>query len=115
MLCENRKIGLRSRRSLLAIWPHWLLKEFQLKTILMMFEGQLVRFMQVLSNVFWIVLGFQLIFVITSLAGMETVFPDKQEKAQQEIDTVIGHNRLPEFSDRNSLPYLDALFQEVLR
>jgi hypothetical protein len=44
-----------------------------------------------------------------------TLFPDKQEKAQQELDTVIGHNRLPEFSDRSSLPYLDALLQEVLR
>jgi cytochrome P450 len=44
-----------------------------------------------------------------------TLFPDKQEKAQQEIDTVVGPNRLPEFSDRASLPYLEAVLQEVLR
>ena len=44
-----------------------------------------------------------------------TLFPDKQEKAQQEIDTVVGHDRLPVFSDRSSLPYVDALLQEVLR
>ena len=44
-----------------------------------------------------------------------TLFPDKQKKAQQEIDTVIGLNRLPEFSDRGSLPYVEALVQEVLR
>jgi cytochrome P450 len=44
-----------------------------------------------------------------------TVFPDKQQKAQQEIDTVVGLNRLPEFSDRSSLPYVEAVLQEVLR
>jgi hypothetical protein len=44
-----------------------------------------------------------------------TLFPDKQEKAQQEIDTVVGRNRLPEFSDRGSLPYLEAVLQEVFR
>jgi hypothetical protein len=44
-----------------------------------------------------------------------TLFPDKQEKAQQEMDTVVGRNRLPEFSDRDSLHYLEALLQEVLR
>jgi cytochrome P450 len=44
-----------------------------------------------------------------------TLFPDKQAKAQQEIDAVVGSNRLPSFSDRNSLPYLEAMFQEVLR
>ena len=44
-----------------------------------------------------------------------TLFPDKQEKARQEMDTVVGRNRLPEFSDRASLPYLDAVLQEVFR
>jgi cytochrome P450 len=44
-----------------------------------------------------------------------TLFPDKQEKAQQELDAVVGLNWLPEFSDRSSLPYLDAVLQEVLR
>jgi hypothetical protein len=43
------------------------------------------------------------------------LFPDKQEKAQNEIDAVVGRNRLPEFSDRSSLPYVDALLQEVFR
>jgi cytochrome P450 len=44
-----------------------------------------------------------------------TLFPDKQAKAQQEMDAVVGPNRLPSFNDRDSLPYLEALFQEVLR
>jgi cytochrome P450 len=44
-----------------------------------------------------------------------TLFPDKQQKAQQEIDAIIGLTRLPEFSDRSSLPYIEAMLQEVLR
>ncbi|KAG7096145.1 hypothetical protein E1B28_006818 [Marasmius oreades] len=40
---------------------------------------------------------------------------DAQKKAQAEIDRVIGHQRLPEFSDRESLPYVEALYREVLR
>ena len=44
-----------------------------------------------------------------------TLFPDKQAKAQQELDAVVGSNRLPSFSDRSSLPYVEAMFQEVLR
>ncbi len=36
-------------------------------------------------------------------------------KAQEEIDTVVGRDRLPEFSDRASLPYTNALLEEVYR
>jgi cytochrome P450 len=41
--------------------------------------------------------------------------PDIQEKAQIEIDRVIGRVRLPEYSDRPNLPYLEAIYREVLR
>ena len=44
-----------------------------------------------------------------------TVFPDAQRKAQEEIDRVIGQNRLPSFEDRENLPYIDATVKEVLR
>ncbi|KAG1863085.1 cytochrome P450 [Suillus subluteus] len=44
-----------------------------------------------------------------------TLFPDVQKKAQAEIDTVVGPDRLPSFSDRPSLPYIEALAKEVLR
>jgi hypothetical protein len=44
-----------------------------------------------------------------------TRFPDKQAKVQHEIDTFVGSSRLPSFSDRDSLPYFEALYQEVLR
>ncbi|CAH0024773.1 unnamed protein product [Clonostachys rhizophaga] len=43
------------------------------------------------------------------------LFPDVQQKAQQEIDKVIGNERLPDFSDRHQLPYVSALVSETLR
>ncbi|KAF7346417.1 O-methylsterigmatocystin oxidoreductase [Mycena sanguinolenta] len=43
------------------------------------------------------------------------VHPDVQKKAQTEIDTVIGTHRLPGFEDRPSLPYIEALYREVMR
>ncbi|KAF9260384.1 cytochrome P450 [Marasmius fiardii PR-910] len=41
--------------------------------------------------------------------------PDVQRKAQAEIDAVIGSDRLPGFSDRDRLPYVNAVVTEALR
>ncbi|KAF8513269.1 cytochrome P450, partial [Gautieria morchelliformis] len=41
--------------------------------------------------------------------------PEVQKKAQAELDAVVGPNRLPEFEDRNDLPYINALCKEILR
>jgi cytochrome P450 len=41
--------------------------------------------------------------------------PEVQKRAQEELDTVIGHGRLPTMDDRSRLPYMDALLLEVLR
>ncbi|KAK7458733.1 hypothetical protein VKT23_009733 [Stygiomarasmius scandens] len=43
------------------------------------------------------------------------LFPDVQKKAQDELDVVVGTSRLPTFSDRDSLPYLNAIQREVMR
>ncbi|KAI6165786.1 cytochrome P450 [Pisolithus thermaeus] len=43
------------------------------------------------------------------------LFPETQAKAQEEIDRVIGNDRLPEFKDRQNLPYVEAVFLEILR
>ena len=42
-------------------------------------------------------------------------YPDVYRKAQEEIDRVIGRDRLPDLSDRASLPYLEALVTELYR
>ena len=43
------------------------------------------------------------------------VNPDAMRKAQAEIDTIIGPERLPTLSDRDQLPYVQALFLETVR
>jgi cytochrome P450 len=42
-------------------------------------------------------------------------FPDAAKRAQQEIDAVVGPDRLPEWQDRPNLPYVEALIQELHR
>ncbi|KIM58364.1 hypothetical protein SCLCIDRAFT_28145 [Scleroderma citrinum Foug A] len=41
-----------------------------------------------------------------------TLFPETQKKAQAEIDAVIGTDRLPSYSDRESLPFVEAVIKE---
>jgi len=42
-------------------------------------------------------------------------YPNVYQKAQEEIDRIIGRERLPELTDRGSLPYLEALVMELYR
>ncbi|XP_077868074.1 cytochrome P450 1A1-like [Saccoglossus kowalevskii] len=42
-------------------------------------------------------------------------YPDVQTKVQNEIDDVIGLDRLPLLSDKGKLPYCDAVIHEVMR
>lgn len=44
-----------------------------------------------------------------------TLYPDIQLKAQEELDRVIGSDRLPLSSDKGTLPYIDALVKETHR
>ncbi|KAK0187384.1 cytochrome P450 [Armillaria mellea] len=44
-----------------------------------------------------------------------SLYPDIQRKVQAEVLRVVGTNRLPTFSDRPHLPYVDALINEVYR
>ncbi|CEN62725.1 hypothetical protein ASPCAL09357 [Aspergillus calidoustus] len=43
------------------------------------------------------------------------VFPDVQKMAQDEIDKVVGTDRLPDIEDMESLPYIRACVKESLR
>lgn len=44
-----------------------------------------------------------------------TLFPEAQKRAQEEIDRVVGCDRLPDFDDRENLRYIDAIYKECLR
>ena len=52
----------------------------------------------------------QKIFILTM-----ALHPHVQKRAQQEIDLVVGTDRMPTFEDRPSMPYIEALLREVLR
>lgn len=52
---------------------------------------------------------------ISALFLLLALNPTALQKAQAEIDAVIGPSRLPTFEDRSSLPYVDAVVKEVLR
>lgn len=41
--------------------------------------------------------------------------PRVWKRAQAEIDAVLGIHRLPEFQDRQSLPYVEAIMRETFR
>lgn len=43
------------------------------------------------------------------------LYPNVQRKAQEELDRVVGRDRLPEVADRQSLPYVSAIVKEILR
>ena len=43
------------------------------------------------------------------------LYPDVQKRAQEEIERVVGLDRLPEHEDRESLPYVYAVVKESLR
>jgi hypothetical protein len=43
------------------------------------------------------------------------MFPEVQRKAQAEIDSIVGRDRLPSFSDRPLLAYINAVVQESIR
>ncbi|KAM9763027.1 cytochrome P450 2J2-like isoform 2-T2 [Menidia menidia] len=42
-------------------------------------------------------------------------YPDVQEKVQAEIDAVVGSSRLPSMSDKENMPYTDAVIHEIQR
>ncbi|KAG6810794.1 hypothetical protein H0H93_014844, partial [Arthromyces matolae] len=41
--------------------------------------------------------------------------PDWIKQAHAQLDAVVGQDRLPNFSDREKMPYIEAVCREVLR
>jgi Cytochrome P450 len=52
--------------------------------------------------------------MITFVLAM-VLHPEVVRKAHEELDTVVGQDRLPHISDKPSLPYVNAVLKEVLR
>lgn len=42
-------------------------------------------------------------------------YPDVQKRLQEEVDKVVGRNRLPSIQDQSHLPYLMAFIYEMMR
>lgn len=42
-------------------------------------------------------------------------YPEVQEKAQKELDIVVGRDRPPNYKDRDGLPYIECIVREILR
>ncbi|PCH41812.1 cytochrome P450 [Wolfiporia cocos MD-104 SS10] len=63
----------------------------------------------------------QLGVIIKSVATLRSFFlammcyPEVQRRAQQEIHSVVGFDRLPCLADRKHLPYINAVYLEALR
>ncbi|KZV68433.1 cytochrome P450, partial [Peniophora sp. CONT] len=52
---------------------------------------------------------------LTSFILLMTLHPEVQTRIQSELDAVVGTDRLPLCTDTANLPYLQAVFKEVLR
>ncbi|TFK46242.1 cytochrome P450 [Heliocybe sulcata] len=52
---------------------------------------------------------------ITSFYLAMALYPEVQAKGRAEIDRVVGDRRLPQLSDQQDLPYIEAIMREVLR
>ncbi|KAF8748416.1 cytochrome P450 [Rhizoctonia solani] len=53
--------------------------------------------------------------LVNSFFLMACLYPDAIQKAQAEIDSVVGRERIPNLQDRDSLPYTEAMLLEVMR
>jgi hypothetical protein len=58
---------------------------------------------------------FQTISAILTFLVAMSLYPDVLKRAQNELDSVIGRDRLPTFEDRLRLPFIDAIYKEVMR
>ena len=43
------------------------------------------------------------------------LYPEAMRKAQEELDRVVGKERLPSIEDKDSLPYVSAMVKEAMR
>ncbi|ETW76401.1 cytochrome P450 monooxygenase 39 [Heterobasidion irregulare TC 32-1] len=53
--------------------------------------------------------------ILSTFFMVLVLYPSVQERAQAEVDAIVGRKRLPEFDDRPHMPYIDAICRELLR
>jgi cytochrome P450 len=58
---------------------------------------------------------FQVSLTVLSFVVAILLRPEIEKMAQEELDTVIGRERLPTLEDRPRLPFVDAVCKEVTR
>ena len=52
---------------------------------------------------------------LESIFHAMSLYPDVLKKAHAELDAVVGPKRLPDFGDKDSLVYVNAIIREALR
>lgn len=58
---------------------------------------------------------FQTAAVLNNFILAMVLNPSVFARAQQEVDAVVDRDRLPSFTDRTSLPYVECVLKEVYR
>lgn len=53
--------------------------------------------------------------IMQSVVLAFVMYPEVVKRAQEEIDRVVGGDRLPSFDDRASMPYIDGIVKEAWR
>ena len=59
--------------------------------------------------------GCQSVSALGTFVLAMTLHEDVQRKAREELDRVVGRDRLPSMDDQPDLPYVTAVVREVLR
>ena len=56
-----------------------------------------------------------MVSVLHSFVLAMVLYPNAQEKAQEELERVLGKENLPTLNDKENLPYVNAIIKECLR
>jgi cytochrome P450 len=73
------------------------------------------RLVKDVAGTFYFAANDTTVAAVTSFFLAVLVYPEVQMRAQEELDRVVGRGRLPEYSDKDQLPYLNGIIRECLR